>query len=125
MASHASQTSFSRHFRVGHQALSVGNQFFKQALGLRLVGVRRANKIHRDVGVNQNHGCEPAIYPASISASMRSRSPTGYSHCAARRTFSSFFPILPLAVVYSEFEKKRGKPLIGKKFRKQRAYCPL
>jgi len=30
-----------------------------------------------------------------------------------------------LAVVYSEFEKKRGKPLIGKKFRKQRAYCPL
>ena len=34
-------------------------------------------------------------------------------------------PEWTLAVVYSEFEKKRGKPLIGKKFRKQRAYCPL
>src|SRR5437879_2629539 len=32
---------------------------------------------------------------------------------------------LLLEIVYSEFEKKRGKPLIGKKFRKQRAYCPL
>ena len=36
-----------------------------------------------------------------------------------------FSPDFTLAVVYSEFEKKRGKPLIGKKFRKQRAYCPL
>jgi hypothetical protein len=29
-----------------------------------------------------------------------------------------------LAVVYSEFEKERGKSLIGKKFKEQRVYCP-
>jgi len=30
----------------------------------------------------------------------------------------------PLAVVYLEFEKERGKSLIGKKFKEQRVYCP-
>ena len=29
-----------------------------------------------------------------------------------------------LAVVYSEFEKGRGKSLTGKKFKEQRVYCP-
>lgn len=29
-----------------------------------------------------------------------------------------------LAVVYLEFEKERGKSLIGKKFKEQRVYCP-
>jgi hypothetical protein len=38
-------------------------------LGIRLVGMGRANQIHRDVGINQDHGW-PEWYPCSISASM-------------------------------------------------------
>jgi hypothetical protein len=34
-----------------------------------------------------------------------------------------FFSV-DLAVVYSEFEKGRGKSLTGKKFKEQRVYCP-
>ena len=63
-------------FGIGHESLSAGNQLFKQPLCVGFMRVRRANKIHRNVGINQNHGRGPAVYPASISASMRSISPT-------------------------------------------------
>jgi hypothetical protein len=50
---------------------------FEQALCVALVGVRRAHEIHRDVGIDQNHGCAPDPYPVSISTSMRSISAVG------------------------------------------------
>jgi hypothetical protein len=41
------------------------------------VRMRRANQIHRNVRIDQNHGRVPTPYPLSISANMRSISPEG------------------------------------------------
>jgi len=62
---------------VGDEALAVSDQLFQQSLCVTLVGMRRAHEIHRDVRINQNHGCALDRYPISISASMRSMSPVG------------------------------------------------
>ena len=62
---------------VGDEALAVIDQLFEQTLGVALVGVRRAHEVHGDIRIDQNHGCAPAPYPTSISASMRSMSAVG------------------------------------------------
>ncbi len=62
---------------VSYEALAVVDQFFEQPLGVALVRVGRAHKVHGDVRIDQNHGWAPRSYPASISASMRSMSPVG------------------------------------------------
>ena len=62
---------------IGHQALTVGDQLLEQALRVSFVRMRGADQIHRYIGVDQNHDRAPVPYPASISASMSSMSPTG------------------------------------------------
>jgi hypothetical protein len=49
----------------------------KHSLCVALVGVRRADEIHGDIRIEQDHGCAPDPYPISISASMRSMSAVG------------------------------------------------
>lgn len=66
-----------KHFGIRNEALPVADQFLEQALRVALMRMRRTNEIHRDVGVDQNHGCAPVTYPPSISASMESMSPAG------------------------------------------------
>lgn len=73
-----------QNFGVGYEALALVHVFFQQALGIGFVRPRGAHKIHRDIGVDQDHGC-PALYPRSISVSMVSMSPVGDSCCAAAR----------------------------------------
>lgn len=62
---------------IGNQTLTVGDQLLEQTLRVRFVRMRCANQIHRDIGVDQNHGRGPVPYPASISDSMSLMSPTG------------------------------------------------
>jgi hypothetical protein len=50
---------------------------FEQSLCVALVGVSRAHEVHGNVRIDRNHGCAPAPYPISISASMRSMSAVG------------------------------------------------
>jgi len=69
--------NFLQHFGIGNQALALADQLFEQSLRVALVRVRRAHEIHRDVGVDENHGCAPVTYPLSISANMPSISLTG------------------------------------------------
>jgi hypothetical protein len=57
--------------------LAVADQLLQPLLRVALVGMRRAHEIHRNVRVDQNHGCGPGRYPLSISASMPSMSLTG------------------------------------------------
>ena len=54
-----------QNFSVGYQPLSVGDQFSSKRRASTDV-VRSANQILWDVGIDQNHGCKPRIYPASI-----------------------------------------------------------
>ena len=42
-------------FGVGHQTLSPAYQFLQESLSIRLVRVRRAHQIHRDIGIDENH----------------------------------------------------------------------
>src|SRR5260221_5627066 len=79
-------------FGIRNQALPVADQIFQQTLRVGLVRMGRANKVHRDIRVDQNQGCMPAPYPLSISASIRSISAEGKSCRAAARITSSFFP---------------------------------
>ena len=62
---------------IRNQALSIANQLFEQSLCVGFVRMRRANQIHWDVRIDQNHGRVPTPYPLSISANMRSISPEG------------------------------------------------
>lgn len=48
-----------QHLGIGDQALPLANQFLEQPLRIALVGVRRTNQIHGNIGVDQNHGCGP------------------------------------------------------------------
>jgi hypothetical protein len=50
---------------------------FEQSLRVALVDVRRADEIHRDIRIDENHGRAPESYPISISARMRWMSPVG------------------------------------------------
>ncbi len=61
---------FLEDFGVGYQALAVADQFFQQLLRVGFVWVGRTDQVHRDIGVDQKHGCMPVAYPRSISASM-------------------------------------------------------
>jgi len=62
---------------IRNQALSIADQLFEQSLRVGLVRMRRANEIHWNVRIDQNHGRVPTPYPLSISAKMRSISPEG------------------------------------------------
>jgi len=86
---------FPQHLGIGHQALALTDQSFQQALGIGLEGTGCTHEIHWDIGVNQNHGLGPAVYPRSISASMVSMSEVGDSCRAAARMASSFFSTSP------------------------------
>src|SRR6267143_45959 len=61
---------------IRNQALSIANQLFEQSLRVGLVRMRRANEIHRNVRIDQNHGWVPTPYPLSISAKMRTIAPS-------------------------------------------------
>jgi len=69
---------------VRYKPLALVHVFFQQALRISFVRPRSAHQIHRDVGINQNHGW-PALYPRSISASIVSISAVGDSCFAAAR----------------------------------------
>jgi len=59
-----------------NKALTVGDQLLEQALRVNFVTSTCADQIHRNIGVDQNHLPAPVPYPASISVSMPSMSPT-------------------------------------------------
>jgi len=44
-----------KHLRIGDQSLAVRDHSFQQSLSVRLVHVRRADKIHWDIGIDENH----------------------------------------------------------------------
>jgi hypothetical protein len=46
-------------------------------LRVALVWMGRTHEIHRNVRVNQNHGCSSVTYPFSISVNMPPMSLTG------------------------------------------------
>jgi hypothetical protein len=62
---------------VGDEPLAVIDQLFEPSLCVALVRVGRAHEVHGNVRIDKNHGCAPAPYPISISASMRSMSAVG------------------------------------------------
>jgi len=66
-----------KHLGIRNEALPVSHQSLQQSLGVSFVGMRRADEVHRDVGIHKNHECGPAPYPISISASMASISLEG------------------------------------------------
>ena len=45
-----------QHLRIGHETLTIADQFFEQSLRIALVRVRCTDKVHRDIRVNKNHG---------------------------------------------------------------------
>ncbi len=51
--------NFLKHLRIGYQTLSFRDQTFNQALGVHLVRMRRADKIHWHIGIDENHGRLP------------------------------------------------------------------
>jgi len=48
-----------KHFGVGDQSLTFCHQFFYDSLHICLVRMRCANKINRNIRVDQNHECSP------------------------------------------------------------------
>ncbi len=58
--------NFLQDFGIRHQSLPLADQPFKQSLSIALVRMRRADEIHGDIRVHQNHGWPPAPYPLSI-----------------------------------------------------------
>ncbi len=66
-----------KRFGIRNQALPLADQLLEPSLRVAFARMRRAHEIHRDVGVDQDHGCAPVTYPLSISANMPSISLTG------------------------------------------------
>ncbi len=66
-----------KHFGICDQTLAVADQFLEPLLCIALMRMGRAYEIHRDVGIDQDHGCSSGTYPLSISASMPPMSLTG------------------------------------------------
>ncbi len=52
--------NFLKYLGIGNQTLTFGDQLFKPSLGIAAMGMGRAHKIHRDVGIDEDHGCKPA-----------------------------------------------------------------
>ena len=50
-----------------------------------------AHQVHGDIRINQNHGCGPAAYPRSISASIWSMSADGKFEARRRTDRLDFF----------------------------------
>jgi hypothetical protein len=46
---------FLQHFRIGRQSLAISDEFFQHSLGLDFMRMRRSDKVHWDVRVNENH----------------------------------------------------------------------
>src|SRR6185369_6886008 len=53
---------FLQNLGVGDKAFAVCNQAFQKALSVNFVAVRRTHQIHRNVGINEDHCCEPLRY---------------------------------------------------------------
>ena len=68
---------FLENLGVRNQALSLADHLFEQSPRIALVVMRSANQIHRNIGIDQNHGCAPVPYPLSISANIPSISLAG------------------------------------------------
>ena len=51
---------FLQHFRIRRQSLAISDEFFQHSLGLDFMRMRCADKVHRDVRVNENHERVPA-----------------------------------------------------------------
>ncbi len=68
---------FLKHFSICNQALALTDQLFKPTLSVDFVRMGCSDQIHRNVGVDQNQGCGPEMYPLSISANIRSMSAVG------------------------------------------------
>ena len=62
---------------VGDQCLPVDDKLFKEPSCDVFVGVGRADKVHRHVGVDENQSGIPVLYPLSISAFISSMSGAG------------------------------------------------
>jgi hypothetical protein len=46
---------FVQHFRIGYQSLAGSYQLFQRPLSLAFMRMSGADKVHRDVGINENH----------------------------------------------------------------------
>ena len=51
--------NFLQYFGVSHQTLALAHQFFKPSLRVAPVGMGGADEIHRNIGIDKNHGCGP------------------------------------------------------------------
>ncbi len=51
--------NFLQHFGVSNQALALAHQFFEPSLCVASMGVRGTDEIHRNVGIDEDHGCGP------------------------------------------------------------------
>lgn len=54
--SYITMQDFLQDFRIRDQSLTLGYEFLEQALSVRLVQMRRPDKIHGDIGIDENHG---------------------------------------------------------------------
>jgi len=52
---HVPMQNFLEHFRVRHQSLAIGDGVLENSLGIDFPSVRAADKVHRDVGVDEDH----------------------------------------------------------------------
>jgi hypothetical protein len=46
---------FLQHFRIRYQSLASSYKLFQRPLGLAFMRMSGADKVHRDVGINENH----------------------------------------------------------------------
>ncbi len=70
---------FLENFGIGDEAFAVADQPFKEALRVGLVRMVRADQVHRDIGIDEDHGFVSPAYPLSISARISWMSPEGKS----------------------------------------------
>src|SRR5215470_260526 len=86
--------NFLEHLSVGNKPSFFHRQLFQQKPGFGFIRMRCTNQVHRDVGIDEDHGSFP-VYPVSISASIVSMSAVGNEYSAATRMASSFWETLP------------------------------
>lgn len=57
-----------QHLGIGKQSFPFGKALFDKPPAIGFVRMGRPDQVHRDVGVDENHGLSPLPYPCSISA---------------------------------------------------------
>ena len=56
---HIAVENFLEYFGVSHQTLALAYEFFEPTLCIAPMRVRSTDEIHRNVGIDENHGCGP------------------------------------------------------------------